>query len=120
MTCRNCATAYEDNFCPHCGQAATTRRITVGQLVSDAVFSVVKVNRGFLFTAKALTLRPGSVIRQYVQGRRVDYYPPHKYLFLIGAVATFLNERYHLFATEYESVMVLNRSINHFLERFFK
>jgi hypothetical protein len=44
-----------------------------GEVLRDALFSVVQVNRGFLFTAKELSLRPGRAIRGYLTGHRVDY-----------------------------------------------
>jgi hypothetical protein len=98
--CKNCQTASKGNFCYHCGQAIATRRLEVKQLVSETFFSVVNVNRGqgFIYTVKALCTRPGEAIRQYIQGRRIVYYPPHKYLLLIGAVAAFFSTRYHFFS----------------------
>lgn len=100
IVCKNCHTASKGNYCYHCGQAITTRRLEVKQLLSETFFSVVNVNQGqgFIFTLKSLCTKPGEVIREYIQGRRIVYYPPHKYLLLIGAVAAFFSTRYHFFS----------------------
>lgn len=118
IVCKNCATAYTGDFCYHCGQAAATDRITVRQILTDTFFSVVKVNRGFLFTVKELSLRPGAAIEAYVAGKRLLYYAPHKYLFLIGTIATFLTARYRPFSGEYASGMIFNGGINAFFREF--
>jgi hypothetical protein len=52
-----------------------------------------------------VSLRPGAAIRRYLAGQRVAYYAPHKYLFFIGAVTSFLTSRYHSFSSEYTSVV---------------
>jgi hypothetical protein len=120
MTCKNCAHTFEGAYCFHCGQIATTSRITIKDLLTDFFFSAVNLNRGFLFTARALSRRPGAAIRQYLAGQRVIYYAPHKYLFLIGAVATFLTARYHSFSDEYSTNSFVDGGAHSFLEAFFQ
>jgi hypothetical protein len=91
-----------------------------GEVLKDALFSVVKVNRGFLFTAKELSRRPGKAIQAYVTGHRVDYYSPHKYLFFVGAVTSFLTSRFHSFSGEYTSAGAFDGNIHAFLGAFFQ
>ena len=90
------------------------------EILTDTLFSVVKVNRGFLFTAKELSLRPGKAIQSYLAGHRVDYYSPHKYLFFIGAVTSFLTSRFHSFSGEYTSVGGFAGGAHAFLNAFFQ
>jgi hypothetical protein len=91
-----------------------------GEVVKDALFSVVKVNRGFLFTVKELSLRPGKAVQNYLAGHRVDYYSPHKYLFFIGAITSFLTSRFHSFSGEYTSAGTFDGDIHTFLGAFFQ
>ena len=119
MVCKNCTCSFDGLYCYHCGQPAATRRITTREILTDILFSVVKVNRGFLFTAKELSLRPGEAIRLYLAGQRVAYYAPHKYLFFIGAVTSFLTSRYHSFSGEYSSVRAFDGGTHSFLRAFF-
>ncbi len=104
MTCKNCAQCVTGPYCHNCGQSAGTRRIMTREILKDAVFSVVQVDRGFFFTVKELCRRPGKAISDYLGGQRVVYYAPHKYLFFIGAITSFLTSRYHSFSEEYMSV----------------
>ncbi len=120
MVCKNCTRPFEGLYCYHCGQPAATHRITTREILTDAIFSVVKVNRGFLFTAKELSLRPGKAIQLYLAGQRVTYYAPHKYLFFIGAVTSFLTSRYHSFSDEYTSVGSFDGGTHTFLRAFFQ
>ncbi|CAA9253053.1 MAG: hypothetical protein AVDCRST_MAG56-2082 [uncultured Cytophagales bacterium] len=119
MVCKNCTRPFEGLYCYHCGQPATTRRITTREILTDILFSVVKVNRGFLFTARELSLRPGRAIRLYLAGQRVTYYAPHKYLFFIGAVTSFLTSRYHTFSGQYTSVNAYGGDAHSFFKAFF-
>jgi hypothetical protein len=98
--CKNCHTPCQGNYCYHCGQAIATRRLEVKSLLWETFFSVVNVNQGqgFIFTLKSLCTRPGETIREYIGGRRIVYYPPHKYVLLIGAVAAFFSTRYRFFS----------------------
>jgi hypothetical protein len=91
-----------------------------GEILKDALFSVVQVNRGFLFTAKELSLRPGTAVRDYLSGHRVDYYSPPKYLFFIGAITSFLTTRYHPFSGEYTSAGAFDGGVHAFLIAFFQ
>jgi hypothetical protein len=119
MVCKNCTHAFEGLYCYHCGQPAATSRITTREILTDALFSVVKVNRGFLFTARELSLRPGKAIRLYLAGQRVTYYAPHKYLFFIGAITSFLTSRYHTFSGGYTSVNAFGGDTHSFFGAFF-
>jgi hypothetical protein len=74
--CKNCAHRFEGRHCCHCGQSAGTRRIMTSEILTEALFSVVEVDNGFLFTAKELCLRPGKAIGRYLGGQRVPYYAP--------------------------------------------
>jgi hypothetical protein len=91
-----------------------------GEILKDTFISVVQVNRGFLFTLKELSLRPGKAIERYLAGHRVDYYSPHKYLFFIGAITSFLTSRYHSFSGEYTSAGAFDGDIHAFLNAFFQ
>ncbi|MBC7920163.1 MAG: DUF3667 domain-containing protein [Ferruginibacter sp.] len=120
MTCTNCANTTAGNYCERCGQQTTLGRLTVGKLVKEAFFSVVQVDRGFLFTARELSLRPGKTVRAYAAGKRVAHYPPHKYLFVVGAAATYLTTRYHFFFSGYQPVTAFGRETNALLGVFFQ
>ncbi len=88
--CLNCGNQYEGNYCPVCGQAATTKRFTFGLIVRKC-FEAFDFEHGMLFLIKELTVGPGTIIRQYLSGRRKPIYDPLRYLFWTTALMTLLN-----------------------------
>ncbi len=88
--CLNCGNQFEGNFCPVCGQAASTKRFTLGLIVKKC-FEAFDFEHGMLLVIKELTIRPGTIIRQYIAGRRKPLYDPLRYLFWTTALMTLLN-----------------------------
>lgn len=83
ISCLSCGTPRPGEFCPACGQQRT-RRLGFRRIAEELVESVVDVGRrqGLLFTCRELTLRPGSTVRDYADGRRRPFTNPVKYAFL--------------------------------------
>lgn len=103
MDCKNCGTTFEGNYCPNCAQNASVSRFTMKTLLAESFESSLDIERGFLGTLKVLALRPGTAIREYIDGKRLSLYVPAKFLLLIGAITTFLSIRYQIFKTGTES-----------------
>ena len=81
----NCGTTFTDNYCPHCGQKASTGRLTWDN-VKESVMNVWGVgNRSMPYSLLQLLGRPGYFIRDYLSGKRQDSYPPFR-MFLVVAV----------------------------------
>ena len=85
--CSTCATCFEGNYCPRCGQSARIGRYSF----RNAFLLFLDVwglgNRGMFRSVRDLMLRPGYMIRDYLSGMQMAYYPPFKMLFLIGALS---------------------------------
>ena len=61
-------------------------------MTRDLLHSFVNIERGPLAFARALLLRPGTIAREYVQGRRRRYYGPFATLVvLVGVTALAFN-----------------------------
>lgn len=89
MTCKNCGNQFEGNFCCHCGQKATIRRIDYKYLAYEIPNSLFQLNRGLLFTIKELFIRPGHAIREFIEGKRKNYYKPIAFFLITSALYTF-------------------------------
>lgn len=86
--CLNCGKAYEGEYCPHCGQKANTKRLRLTEIISNFVGSFVGGDNKFLRTCRDLFIRPGHMIREYMQGKRIGYYNPLQlFVFLLTAYA---------------------------------
>lgn len=77
------------NFCPGCGQPATARRIDWTYLVEQVRHGVLNLERGLGYSLRNLLLRPGRLMRDYIEGRRARQVRPLP-LLLLGAAAVVL------------------------------
>ena len=84
--CATCGTHYEGNYCPRCGQSAKVGRYSF----KNAILMFLDVwglgNRGMFRSIRDLILRPSYMIRDYLRGMQMAYFPPFKMFF--HAVAT--------------------------------
>ena len=81
--CPTCGTSFEGNYCPRCGQSTRIGRYSF----KNAFLLFLDVwglgNRGMFRTIRDLILRPGYMIRDYLQGMQMAYFPPFKMFFLL-------------------------------------
>lgn len=81
--CATCGTLFEGNYCPRCGQSARIGRYSFKKafLLFLDVWGVG--NRGMFRSIRDLLFRPGYMIRDYLRGMQMAYFPPFKMLFLL-------------------------------------
>ena len=86
--CATCGTHYQGNYCPRCGQSSSIGRYSF----KNALLLFLDVwglgNRGMFRSLRDLLLRPGYMIRDYLQGMQMAYFPPFKMFFLLVARMT--------------------------------
>lgn len=84
--CLNCEAPLpaQARFCPHCGQKAATRRLTLHDITHEFWHALTHTDHSVIGLIKALLLRPGLVAAEYVDGHRKRYFNP--FTFLIVAV----------------------------------
>jgi hypothetical protein len=88
--CANCDAPQVGEYCYACGQHFLEGRLTIRRLVLDFVVRKLGLEGGLLRTIVDLTIRPASMIRAYVDGRRQRYTNPVAYLLLsAGAYVLF-------------------------------
>src|SRR5689334_14101059 len=80
--CLNCQAQVDEQYCPVCGQKATTRRISLPQLLRDLPHAIFHVDKGVLYNFTQLFRRPGSAILDYLSGKRIAFFHPASYLVL--------------------------------------
>ena len=90
--CANCDRAIagpEQKFCPACGQPTPAHRIDWHFLGHELEHSVLHMDRGIFYSLKELMLRPGHLMRNYIEGRRANQVKP-LLLLMISAAAVLL------------------------------
>ena len=84
--CGTCGQEFQGHYCPCCGQSAKIGRYSF----KNALLLFLDVwgmgNRGMFRTLRDLILRPGYLIRDYISGMQMAYFPPFKLLFLLTAL----------------------------------
>jgi len=90
ITCKNCGNNFTGNYCNVCGQRATTKRLNLKQILHDFFHAFTHVDKGFLYSAKELAIRPGHSIRGYIEGKRAAHASPFLMLIIIGGLCSVL------------------------------
>ena len=95
--CLNCGHAVPDRFCGRCGQDAHhTHRLTMADMLHDIPHSIWHVDKGILYTLKTMIRRPGSTIRAYLAGQRVDHFRPLSLLLIVTSFYALLSSVLHI------------------------
>ena len=92
--CINCERGIADaaqKFCPNCGQPTPAHRIDWHFLGHELEHSVLHMDRGILYSLKQLMLRPGQLLRDYIEGRRGNQVKPLLLITMMSAVVVLLN-----------------------------
>lgn len=93
--CINCGLAVanpEQKFCPACGQPTPVHRIDWHFLSHELEHSVLHMDRGILYSLKELMLRPGHLMRAYLEGRRANQAKPLLLIMVMAAAVVFLSK----------------------------
>ena len=94
--CATCHTEFHGNYCPRCGQKSTIGRYSF----KTAFMTFLDVwglgNRGMFRTIRDLLFRPGYMIRDYLNGMQMAYFPPFKMFFLVVAFLVLVNSGFNI------------------------
>jgi hypothetical protein len=90
-TCPTCGRRFVGNYCPQCGQSSQIGRYSL----RNALLLFIDVwgvgNRGMFRSIRDLLLRPGYMIRDYLRGMQMAYFPPFKMFFLLFALSLIID-----------------------------
>lgn len=85
--CQTCGTEFQGNFCPRCGQSAKIGRYSFKTAVLNFLDVWGLGNRGMFRALRDLIFRPGYMIRDYLKGMQMAYFPPFKMFFLLATLS---------------------------------
>lgn len=89
--CLNCGQALQpdQNFCPRCGQKTDTHRLTLRHFLHEFFHAFTHADKGIFHLLKGLITTPGSVAREYVEGKRKSYFNPFTFFLILAGVFVF-------------------------------
>lgn len=88
-TCLNCNYVVENRFCPNCGQENVETRKTFHHLFVHFFEDLTHYENSFWKTIRNLILKPASLTKEYLSGKRMSYLAPVR-LYIFISFATFL------------------------------
>ncbi|SHJ49646.1 DUF3667 domain-containing protein [Pseudozobellia thermophila] len=86
--CLNCGHPLKlsDRFCPNCSQANNTKKLSLKDFFDEFFASFISYDSKLFKTLSALLLRPGKITRDYINGKRVSYTNPFRFLLSLAIV----------------------------------
>ncbi|WP_347218157.1 DUF3667 domain-containing protein [Chryseobacterium sp.] len=122
-TCLNCNQPVNTNYCGYCGQKTSTHRYSLKHFIEhDFIHGVWHVDKGILYTIKELFTRPGNSVREYIQGKRVNYFNFVTLLLLTATISSILthysNIDYSALVADGQKAMMT--SFQEFMSSYFK
>ena len=89
-TCQNCNYVVENKFCPNCGQENTDTRKTFHHLFVHFFEDLTHYENSFWKTIRNLLLKPASLTKEYLSGKRLSYLAPVRLYIFISFVTFFM------------------------------
>jgi Protein of unknown function (DUF3667) len=88
--CIHCRKSFNENYCNSCGQKKFYR-IDKNYIWDEIQYTLIHVNKGFLFSIKSILKNPGKTARAFIDGDRVSHYKPISLAFVLASISAFLS-----------------------------
>lgn len=88
--CTHCGYGYDGRYCPQCGMSSKHDRFTFKRLTNNFLDIWGFGNRPMFRSIRDLFWRPGYMIRDYLEGHHLSYFPPFKMLAVFTIIIVFL------------------------------
>ena len=87
-TCLNCGQPLDltDKYCPHCGQPNSTKKLTLKDFVDEFLSNLINYDSKLLKTLYTMMVKPGTITREYINGKRISYTNPFRFLFSLAFI----------------------------------
>ncbi|MDC6349938.1 DUF3667 domain-containing protein [Zeaxanthinibacter sp. PT1] len=86
--CLNCGHPLDisDRYCPQCSQANNNKKRTLVNYIEEFFNTVVAYDSRLLRTLSAMLLHPGKITREYLEGKRMTYTNPFRFLLSLSII----------------------------------
>ncbi len=95
VNCLNCERVLELDYshCPKCGQRTRLHRLSLHDVVHEAIHYFTHADKGLFQLIRDLSIKSGTVAREFVMGKRKKYYPPLTFFLLVIAINVFVSTK---------------------------
>ncbi|GEM_PF-646625 len=94
-------TENEIKNCEVCRRPITSKRLSIGFLVSDALNNIFNLERGLLYTLIELFRNPKMVMTEFISGNRQRFYNPFRFLLVAATVYALVTSFFGLSIPEF-------------------
>ena len=86
--CLNCGHILDvnDKYCPNCGQANSIKKLVLKDFFDEFFSSLINYDSKLLKTLYALLIKPGTITKDYVKGKRISYTNPFRFLLSLAFI----------------------------------
>ena len=104
--CLNCGHPLElsDRYCSYCGQINSTQKISLSNYFQEFAGSIFNYDSRFRFTIKDLLFKPGTITRNYVEGKRLTYANPFRFYLSVSILFFLLSGLLEFFENKENSL----------------
>jgi hypothetical protein len=84
--CLNCGHLLDmsDKYCPSCSQANSIKKLTLKDFFDEFLSNLVNYDSKLLATLYAMLIKPGTITKDYIKGRRISYTNPFRFLLTLA------------------------------------
>ncbi|MFS4455795.1 DUF3667 domain-containing protein [Maribacter sp. 2304DJ31-5] len=75
-----------DKYCPNCAQANSVKKLTLKDFFNEFFSNAISYDSRLFRTLAALVLRPGKITRDYIEGKRMSYTNPFRFLLSLAII----------------------------------
>lgn len=93
--CKNCNTEHSQKYCPHCGHPTQLKRIDGHYLIHE-IEHILHLEKGILFTIRALIINPGQEIRDYISDNRSKLVKPVIFIIVTSLFYSIISHFFHV------------------------
>ena len=106
--CKNCGTPLEGWYCHACGQNADTHHRSILHLIWEAIEGMFHLDGRLALTLPALFFQPGTLAKDYMDGRIVRHVPPFR-TFLVALLLFIFAAEHAIHSAQHHAVEEAHR-----------
>lgn len=84
--CLNCGQPLDitDKYCPNCSQLNSTKKVVLKDFINEFLSGLINYDSKLIRTLYTMILKPGTITKDYINGKRVRYTNPFRFLFSLA------------------------------------
>ncbi len=86
--CLNCGHILDmsDKYCPSCSQLNSIKKLTLKDFFDEFLSNLINYDSKLLATLYAMLVKPGTITKDYIKGKRISYTNPFRFLLSLALI----------------------------------